>query len=161
MANIQVRTNGGSGEVARRREWDPTSWARELLRWDPFREMLPSFAMPETAFTPAFEVKETNEGYSFKADLPGVAEKDLEITSTANRLAIAGKREAEREEKGETFYTCERSYGSFQRTFTLPDGIDGEHIKAALDNGVLTVFVPKLPASQPRKIEIKAEGKRS
>ena len=160
MANITVRNNGGP-ELTTRREWDPTSWARELLRWDPFREMLPSFAMPEVAFNPAFEVKETKEGFSFKADLPGIAEKDLEVTRTGNRLTIGGKREAEREEQGDTYYTCERSYGSFTRTFTLPEGIDGEHIQAQLKDGVLSVTVPKLPEAQAQKIAIKPEQKKS
>jgi HSP20 family protein len=161
MANIQVRTDGGGRELAQRREWDPASWARELLRWDPFREMLPSVAMPEMTFNPAFEVKETKEGYSFKADLPGVVDKDLEITQTGQRLSIGGKREAERESKGDTYYACERTYGSFLRTFTLPDGIDAEHIQAELNNGVLTVMVPRMPEAQPRKIEIKPEAKKS
>ena len=160
MANITVRSNGGQSEVARR-EWDPTGWARELLRWDPFREMLPSFAMPEMTFNPAFEIKETRDGYSFKADLPGVAEKDLEINRTGQRLTIAGKRESEHEDRGETYYTCERTYGSFTRTFTLPDGIDGEHIRAELKDGVLNVMVPKLPEAKPQKIAIKPEAKKS
>jgi HSP20 family protein len=162
MANIQVRSNGGAArELAQRRDWDPTAWARELLRWDPFREMLPSISMPEATFNPAFEVKETKEGYSFKADLPGVAEKDIEITQAGNRLVIGGKREAEREDKGDTSYTCERTYGSFQRAFTLPEGIDAEHIDAELKDGVLNVLVPKLPEAQPKKIEIKLETRKS
>lgn len=160
MANITVRSNGGQHEVTRR-EWDPSSWARELLRWDPFREMLPSFAMPEMAFNPAFEVKETKEGYSFKADVPGVAEKDIEINRTGTRLTISGKRETEHEDKGDTYYTCERSYGTFTRTFTLPDGIDGDHIRAEMKEGVLTVLVPKLPEARPQKIAIKPEAKKS
>ncbi len=123
--------------------------------------MLPSISVPELTFSPAFEVKETKEGYSFKADLPGVAEKDVEVTRTGNRLAISGKREAERQDKGETYYACERSYGSFTRTFTLPDGIDGERIRAELKDGVLSVLVPKLPEAKPQKIAIKPESKKS
>ena len=159
MADIVVRNNGGRELV--RREWDPSSWARELLRWDPFREMLPNLAMPEPTFNPAFEIKETKEGYMFKADLPGVVEKDLEITRTGNRLGISGKRESEREDKGETYYACERTYGAFTRTFTLPDGIDGEHVHADLKDGVLTVVVPKLPEAQPQKITIKPQMRKS
>ena len=160
MANITVRNDGSGREVARR-EWDPAGWARELLRWDPFREMMPSFAVPEMTFNPAFEIKETKEGYTFKADLPGVVEKDVEIDRTGTRLSISGKRESEHEDKGETYYACERSYGSFTRTFTLPDGIDGEHIRAELKDGVLTVLVPKLPEARPQKIAIKPETKKS
>jgi len=160
MANITVRNNGGR-ELVPRREFDPISWTRDLLRWDPFREMLPSFAQQEMVFNPAFDVKETKEGYLFQADLPGIAERDLEITRTGNRLTVAGKRETEREVQGETYYTAERTYGSFTRTFTLPDGIDGDHIHAQLKEGVLHVLVPKLPEAQAKKIEIKSDVKRS
>ena len=151
-----VKKNGGHAI-----EYSPVRMMREMLRWDPFREMLPSFAMPEMTFNPAFEIKETRDGYSFKADLPGVAEKDLEINRTGQRLTIAGKRESEHEDRGETYYTCERTYGSFTRTFTLPDGIDGEHIRAELKDGVLNVMVPKLPEAKPQKIAIKPEAKKS
>jgi HSP20 family protein len=160
MANITVRKEGGV-PVARA-ELDPMRWARDLLRWDPFREMIPSVpAFEEVAFSPDFEVKETKEGYIFKADLPGVAEKDLEITRTGTRLQVTGKRESEKEEKGETWYVSERSYGSFTRAFTLPEGIDSEHIHAELKDGVLTVIVPKAPEVQPKKIAIKGAEKKS
>lgn len=159
MADIVVRNHGG--QPAARREWDPVGWARELLRWDPFREMMPSVQLPELTFTAPFEIKETREGYTFKADVPGVAERDIEVTRTGNRLSITGKRESEKEDKGDTFYAMERSYGAFARTFTLPDGVDAEHIHAALEDGVLTVVVPKLPEAQPHKIALKPEGKKS
>jgi HSP20 family protein len=140
------------------------AWARDLLRWDPFREMAPSyanFAAELPAFAPAFEVKETKDGYLFKADVPGVLDKDLEITRTGNRLTISGRRETEKEEKQDTYYACERSYGSFTRAFTLPEGIDGDHIRADLANGVLTLLVPKTPEAQPQKIAVKPADKKS
>lgn len=144
------------------REGDPLRW---LLRWDPFREMTPSWLgqpMAEATFAPAFEVKETKDSFMFKADLPGMKEADIEIKLTGNRLAIGGKREAEREDKDETFYTYERSYGSFMRSFTLPDGIDGEHVHAEMKDGVLSVVVPKLAVAQGRTIAIKgADAKKS
>ncbi len=163
MANVVVRNqNGGqSQQLARRNEWDPIAWARDLLRWDPFREMMPSSALEVPAYSPAFDVKETKEGYLFRADIPGVEEKNLEITRTANRLSVSGKREAEKEDKGETFYAFERSFGSFTRSFTLPEGIDGEHIRADLKDGVLTILVPKKPEAQPQKIAIQPEEKKS
>lgn len=163
MANITVhKENRGQQPVVRAAAWDPLAWTRELMRWDPFREMVPSTLFPtEMPFAPAFEVKETQAGYTFKADLPGVADKDLEITRTGNRLSISGKRESEREEKGDTYYTMERSYGSFSRTFTLPDGVDDEHIQAELKDGVLTLIAPKLPESQPKKIALKSPEKKS
>lgn len=137
-------------------ETDPLRW---LLRWDPFREMTPSwFAQPsaEATFSPAFEVKENKDSFLFKADLPGVKEPDIEVNLTGGRLTISGKREAEREDKGETFYTYERSYGNFVRSFTLPDEIDADHVQAELKDGVLMVVVPKQAVVQPKKIAIKA-----
>jgi HSP20 family protein len=161
MGNLTIRSQNGGQPVSRRAEWDPVSWARQLFHWDPFREMAPAFAVEMPAFAPAFDIKETKEGYLFHADVPGVAEKDLEITRTGNRLTITGKRESEKEEKSETYYTSERSYGSFTRAFTLPEGIDGEHIRADLKDGVLTILVPKTPEAQPQKIAVQPEQKKS
>ena len=144
-------------------EWDPFRAMRQMMRWDPFRDMLrweplaESFPMPPeiAAFAPNFEVKETKESYLFKADLPGVKEEEVEISLVGNRLTVNGKREAEKVEEGDTFYTRERSYGSFNRAFTLPEGVDLEHVQAELKNGVLAIVVPKKPEAQPRKVEVK------
>jgi HSP20 family protein len=156
MANIAVQKENGGKPVpaAPTREWDPFRVMRELMRWDPFSEMAPIAS--EAAFAPAFEVKETQDAFVFKADMPGIQEKDLEVKLTQNRLSISGKREQEKSEKGETFYTYERSYGSFARAFTLPEGVDGENIKAELKEGVLTLTLPKRPELQPKKIAVKA-----
>ena len=137
-------------------EADPLRW---LLRWDPFREMTPSwFGQPpaEVTFSPAFEVKENKDSFLFKADLPGMKEADVEVKLAGDRLTVSGKREAEREDKEDTYYTYERSFGSFLRTFTLPDGFDGEHVHAELKDGVLTIVVPKKAVAQARTIAIKA-----
>jgi HSP20 family protein len=137
------------------READPLRW---LMRWDPFREMTPSWFGPplaEATFSPAFEVKETKDSFLFKADLPGLKEPDIEIKLTGDRLTISGKREAEREDKDDTFYTYERSYGTFMRSFTLPDGIDSDHVMAELKDGVLHVVVPKKAAAIGKTIAIK------
>jgi HSP20 family protein len=72
---------------------------------------------------------------------------------------VSGKREEAKEEKGETYYCCERSSGSFMRTFTLPAGADAEHIRADVTNGVLTLVIPKTPESQPKRIAIGAGTK--
>ena len=134
---------------------DPLSAFREFMRWDPFREIAPLASMDRINEIDApFEVKETKEGYLFKADVPGIKEQDIEVNITGNRLTIAGKRESEKEDKGETFYAFERSYGSFTRTFTLPDQTDGANIKAELKNGELTVVVPKTPAAVAKRITV-------
>ncbi len=134
-----------------------------VITWDPFdimREVLnlePAAARPSRqAFAPQFEVKETKEGYSFKADLPGVKEKDLELSLTGNRLTISGKREAEEHQAADTYYAYERSFGTFSRTFTLPADVDDEHVHADLKEGVLTLMLPKKPEHQPKKISLKS-----
>jgi len=152
MANI-VRKNQNEGYV------EPLRLMREMLNWDPFAEMLPS--TPEMqGFVPRFEVKETKDSYVFRADLPGIEDKDLELTMTGNRLTIAGKREAEARKEEETWYAYERSYGTFTRSFTLPDGADLERADGELKNGVLTVTVPKRPEHQPKKINLKSIGEK-
>ncbi|GMU58553.1 MAG: heat-shock protein [Myxococcaceae bacterium] len=140
--------------------WDPFREMQSLLRFDPFREMRPFFnnyPAPEVAFNPAFEVKETKEAFLFKADLPGVKEPDLEVSVTGDRLIISGKREEEKQEQSETLYTWERSYGAFTRSFMLPQGVDLEHARAELKEGVLSLVLPKLPEVQPKKIAVKSE----
>ena len=100
-------------------------------------------------------MKETSHSYVFKADLPGLEEKDLDITLTGNRLTVSGKREAEARTEEETFYAYERTYGSFSRSFTLPDGADVEHAEADLHAGVLTISIAKRAGHLPKKVTIK------
>lgn len=156
MANIDVRKNEPQDPaLARAREWDPGRIMRSLLSWDPFREMAPfSLEQPMAGFAPAFEVKETKDGYLFKADLPGVKQQDIEVSYTGNRLTVSGKRDAEKQEKTDTYYTYERSYGMFTRAFTMPEGVDATRIHADLRDGVLTIDVPKKAEAQPKKIAV-------
>ncbi len=161
MPNIVRKENGPTAPAAPA-TWDPFRAMREMMSWDPFRELSAFPAHDPATFAPSFEVKETKDSYLIKADVPGVKEADLELQLVKNRLTIQGKREAEKEDKGETFYTYERSYGSFARSFTLPDGIDSEHLKAELKDGVLTVVLPKSPEVKPKKIALTAgEAKKS
>lgn len=157
MTNIVKRTGNDSSVEA----WDPFRAVRELMRWDPFREMAPMVAPTDREWMPAFEVREDKDGYHFKADLPGTKREDIDVSLTGNRLVIAGKRESEKETKDDTFYAYERSYGSFRRTFTLPDGIDTEHVTSELKDGVLTLVVPKKAEAQAKKIPIAAPAARS
>lgn len=84
----------------------------------------------------------------------GVRDEDLEISLTGNRLTVSGKREEEHRQEDERYYAYERSYGSFSRSFTLPEGGDVEHAQADMSNGVLTVTIPKKPEVQPKTIEV-------
>lgn len=123
---------------------DPFGAFREFMRWDPFWEIAPLASMDRiNEFDAPFEVKETKEGYLFKADVPGIKENDLTINLTGNRLTVSGKREEEKKHETETFFSYERSYGSFTRSFTLPEGIDGDKVHANLKDGVLAILVPK------------------
>lgn len=139
-------------------DWEPFRRMRQLLAWDPFAGMteLPNIEVPAT-FMPAFEVKETKDSYVFKGDMPGIKEADIDVSFTGDRLSVSGKREMEHKEEKETYYAYERSYGSFSRSFTLPAGVDVEHAKAELKEGVLTIVLPKIPEVQPKKIEVKSE----
>jgi len=159
MANLIRRTE--QQQEAMPATWEPFRLMRDLMSWDPFAEMFPAASRFEAAsFAPRFEVKETKDAYVFKADLPGIEEKDLDLTLTGNRLTVSGKREAEERHESETYYAYERSYGSFSRSFTLPEGADFEHCEADLKSGVLTVSVPKRPEHQPKKISLKAIGEK-
>ena len=160
MANI-VRRGEQKGSVSPFRgggEWEPFRAMRDLLRWDPFAEMAPFAGMGELQYVPQFDVKETRDAYVFKADMPGVKESELDISLSGNRLTVSGKREAEERSESDTYYAFERSYGTFTRSFTLPEGIDQDHVNAELKNGVLTLVLAKLPEAQPKKISIKGIG---
>lgn len=141
-----------------RRMDDPFRLVRDLLRWEPFE---PTAAVPPLAgelYRPAFDVKETKDGYVFYADLPGVREQDLEIQVNGNRLSVSGKREGEARVEGETWFARERGHGAFQRHFVLPDDADPGAIDAQLKDGVLTLAVSKRAETRPRKIEIRAKS---
>lgn len=129
---------------------DPFQMARELMSWDPF------FAgRPASAFAPSFEVKETADAFVVKADLPGVSEADLDISLHNSVLTVTGSRQAEERKEGESFALYERQFGSFSRSFSLPDMADGERIEANLANGVLTLVIGKKAEAKPRKIALK------
>ena len=120
----------------------------------------PSFfgASPDLSFTvPAVDVTEDDKAYKIAAEMPGVEEKDIDVSVNEDTLVLKGEKRQEKEEKGKNTYVSERSFGSFQRAFTLPDGVDRGKIAADFSKGVLTVTLPKTPESQKqqKKIEIK------
>jgi HSP20 family protein len=161
MSSIEIRKQNENRPLHMSdRTLDPLRAIRALLSWDPFGEMVTLPAASERSFSgaPAFDVKETKDGYEFKADVPGIQDKDLDVTMTGNRLTVSGKREAEKDEKSDRYYTYERSYGSFTRSFTLPDGTDTDKLSASLEKGVLTLIVPKKPEVQAKRIAVRTEG---
>jgi HSP20 family protein len=134
-------------------EWDPFRMMESLLRQDPFDGFISRRAV-EPSFVPRFDVKETKDGFVFQADLPGIKDSDVEIHVTGNRLTISGKRDAEQQKDGENYYLYERTYGSFSRSFTLPDSADTDKVTANMKDGVLFLSIPKRVESQPRRVTI-------
>jgi HSP20 family protein len=124
----------------------------------------PTFDLPAPFFgssanAPSVEVKESDDGYEIAAELPGLDEKDVELSLRAGTLTLKGEKRAERKEEKENLHISERSYGSFVRSFRLPDDVDLERIGAAFEKGVLTVKLPKAPSAQPqvKKIDIRSK----
>jgi len=107
---------------------------------------------------PAVDVAENDKHYEITAELPGIDEKNVELKVSNGILTINGEKEEKKEEKEKGYYLSERSYGSFQRSFQLPDGVDTDKIEANYKKGILTVTLPKTPEAQKaeKKIPIKA-----
>ncbi|MBU6376145.1 MAG: Hsp20/alpha crystallin family protein [Bdellovibrionales bacterium] len=122
-----------------------TSWNEEL--------MAPSWGH-EVAFRPACEVQETDSHYLLSLDLPGVKKEDIKVELLGSELVVSGQRKEEHEAKTATSYQMERSYGSFSRAFTVPQGTKPEQVETDYQNGVLRIAVPKLEAAKTHKIMI-------
>ncbi len=141
---------------------DPfTSLQRQMNRLfdDAFTGYAPaSRGAPGAMLAPSIDVKETDKGIEVEAELPGVDEKDVQVTFEENVLTIKGEKKAEKEENKKGYYMSERSYGSFMRSFELPPGIDAGKVSATFTKGVLKVTLPKPVAAEAKtkKIDIKA-----
>jgi HSP20 family protein len=109
---------------------------------------------------PAVDVVETDNAFELTADLTGIEEKDIEVKLAQGGLTIRGEKQEEKEKKKKDYYVHERQFGSFERHFALPEGVDTDKIEASFKNGVLTVKLPKkAEAIQPeKKIEIKTSN---
>jgi HSP20 family protein len=145
-----------------------------LVRWEPVRELTSIqnemnrlfntfFDTPTPGngganalrrWIPAMDLVETDEHFVLKADLPGLTEADVNLEVEDNVLTVSGERKAEHEDKREGYVRVERSFGSFRRSLTLPEGIDPEAVQASFDNGVLEVRIPKPEERKPRKVAI-------
>lgn len=130
--------------------------ARGMVDIDPFRRLGTAFrAMGDIA--PEVDVRETGDHIEIAAELPGMDEKDVSVSVKEGVLSISGEKKVERKEEKADYHLNERSYGSFTRSFRLPENVDDEHIEADFTRGVLTITVPKKaePARNEKKIEIK------
>ncbi|MGH9715437.1 MAG: Hsp20/alpha crystallin family protein [Candidatus Acidiferrales bacterium] len=144
--------------------------ATSVIRWDPFRSLSglqeqvnhlfeSSFRghADESALTtwaPSVDIYETENELVLKADLPEVAEKDIDIHVENNMLTVHGERKFEQKVKPENYLRVERAYGEFSRSFSFPDTVDTDAIKAEYKNGVLTVTMPKRAESKPKQVKI-------
>ena len=127
---------------------------RNWLEMEPAFQVRTSFEMP----SPAIDIVEEPNGYKFTAELPGMEEKDIELVVSGDTVTLKGEKKQETEHKDKNYTLSERSYGSFRRSFSLPDGVDRDKISAEFGKGVLTVKLPKTAAAvaEPKKIEVKA-----
>ncbi len=142
-----------------------------LTRWDPFREFSTlqdrmnrlfqdSFgqgrdeALSTSSFAPAVDVYEDEHKITLKVEVPGIDEKDIDIRVENNTLTVHGERKFEKEEKEENYRRVERQYGSFTRSFTLPNTVDGDNITADYDRGVLKIQLAKKAEAKPKQIKV-------
>ncbi|MGB0066128.1 MAG: Hsp20/alpha crystallin family protein [Terracidiphilus sp.] len=141
-----------------------------ITRWDPFREVVAlqnrmnslfgnlnnetESPLTTASFVPAVDVYEDEKKVVLKLEVPGIAEKDLDVSVENNTLTVKGERKFAAEEKEENFHRIERRYGSFYRAFTLPTTVDTESIDAKYDAGVLRLELKKKPEAQPKQIKV-------
>jgi HSP20 family protein len=110
-----------------------------------------------SAWSPAVDIAEHDDGYVVKVELPGVNKEDVKITIESNILTIRGEKKQEKETKKENYHRVERSYGTFQRSFTLPTTVKSDKIDATYNNGILNIALPKAEEAKPKQIEVKVK----
>jgi HSP20 family protein len=144
-----------------------------LIRWEPAAELntiqtemnrlfnslfdsptRPSSGEVTRRWVPAIDLVEADDHYVLHADLPGVSDRDISVEVDAGVLTIAGERKRDRGESANGYRRIERSYGSFKRVLTLPDGVDADAVRASFDRGVLEVTIPKPEQIKPRKVTV-------
>jgi HSP20 family protein len=144
-----------------------------LVKWDPWREIDDLFhrytravGMPRTGnqvsmepgdWSPQVDITETDKEFVIKAEIPEVKKEDVKVTVENGVLTIRGERKQETEETGKKFHRVERHYGSFTRSFTLPDNVDPANIKASFKDGMLALQIQKTAEPKPKSIEVKVE----
>jgi HSP20 family protein len=147
-----------------------------ITRYDPYREFVTlqdrlnrllrdprgaegqDESLTSTAFAPAVDVYEDEHNVTLKIEVPGIDEKDIDVRIENNRLTVHGERKFEKEEKEENFRRVERQYGSFSRTFTLPNTVDQESVQADYDKGVLKITIAKKAEAKPKQIKVSVGG---
>jgi HSP20 family protein len=147
-----------------------------LTRWDPFREFSTlqdrmnrlfrdsygegQEALTTSTFAPPVDVYEDEHNVTLKIEVPGIDEKDIDVRIENNTLTVHGERKFEKEEKEENFRRVERQYGSFTRSFTLPNTVDHESVQANYDKGILKIQLAKKAEAKPKQIKVNVAGER-
>jgi HSP20 family protein len=151
-----------------------TRWEPFKTRWDPFKEIeemekrLATWmgrpltrrdgekeALTVAEWSPLVDIVEDEKEYVIKAEIPEMKKEDVKISVQDDVLSISGERKYEKEEKGKKYHRVERAYGSFLRSFTLPEDADGTKVNAEYKDGVLKVHLPKSEKAKPKAIEVK------
>src|SRR5438477_7531962 len=114
----------------------------------------PEEALTTTALAPPVDIYEDEHNIILKIEVPGIDEKDIDVSVQNNTLTVHGERKIEKEEKEENFRRVERQYGSFVRTFTLPQTVDTDNVSATYDKGVLKISLPKKAEAKPKQIKV-------
>src|ERR1700757_2366835 len=140
-----------------------------ITRIDPFRELANFFEnfsevsatsakdqLAAGTFVPPVDIYEDEHNLVLKLEIPGMNEEDLNVSLENNTLTVTGERKFEKEEKEENFHRIERRYGSFTRTFRLPNTVDGEKVEAGYDKGILKLTLAKRPEAKPKQIKVGA-----
>src|ERR1700691_3671362 len=146
-----------------------------LTRWEPFREFNTlqdrlnrlfrdsvaadqDQSLTTSTFAPAVDVYEDQHNVTLKIEVPGIDEKDIDVRIENNTLTVHGERKFEKEEKEENYRRVERQYGSFTRTFTLPNTVDQESVQADYEKGVLKIKLAKKAEAKPKQIKVNVGG---
>jgi HSP20 family protein len=149
-----------------------------ITRWDPFRELAQlqnrvnrvfqeanaaqhDEGLTTSSFVPPVDIYETEQNIVLKVEVPGIDEKDLDIRVENNTIAIRGERKFEKEVKEENFHRVERRYGSFQRSFSLPNTVNTENVTADYENGLLKVTLAKRAEAKPKQIKVNVGGSKT
>ena len=132
-----------------------------LVRWDPFEEMnrlhdhfFSGKGLSKQAFQVAVDIREEDDAFYVDAEVPGLSAEDIKVDIEKNVLTLSGERKVEKEETKDKYRRVERQYGSFTRSFSLPETVDADSISADLKDGVLELRLPKKEAPSPKQISV-------
>lgn len=148
-----------------------------ITRWDPFRDLAQlqdrvnrlfqetnlghDEGLTTNSFVPPVDIYETEQSIVLKLEVPGVEQKDLDIRIENQTITIRGERKFEKEVKEDNYHRVERRYGSFQRSFSLPNTVNTEQVSADYENGVLKITLAKRAEAKPKQIKVNVGGQKT